>query len=217
MQILSNEQISMDCDPKLKPIATQSCTTGIECTTIINDNIGSSSHEETDRITNASVENENENVHENDGNDDDDDGQEETEVVEGEDEKQHENEHENDNSATDNDNENTNSEIDNVESSEDVNVDQFETSVEGIHENAEKNAGSNIENVSAEGNGEAESEELDESEVFYLRIFHPYCFFNAIAYSFMHVVFYFTSKITNVTNYSMVLCLGFCYSFFLFA
>ncbi|XP_055302393.1 protein madd-4 isoform X2 [Sitodiplosis mosellana] len=149
MQILSNEQI--DCDPKLKPIATQSCTTGIECTTIINDNIGSSSHEEVDRITDASTENESENDNEHD----DEDGK--------------ENENENDSTATDNDGENTNSETDNVESSEDVIVDQmaYETSIESINENVKDNTGSNTENASSESDAGAESEEINESEADY--------------------------------------------------
>lgn len=139
MQILSNEQISMDCDPKLKPIATQSCTTGIECTTIINDNIGSNDHEEVDKIPNASTENESEN------------------------------ENENDNTATDSDGKNMNSETDNVENSEDFSVDQiaYETSVEGTNENFEENTGGNTENASPEVKYGVESEESNESEVFY--------------------------------------------------
>lgn len=37
--ILSNERISMDCDPAFKPITIQPCTTGIECATVINEDI----------------------------------------------------------------------------------------------------------------------------------------------------------------------------------
>lgn len=148
MQILWDEQISMECDPKLKPIATQSCTTGIECTTIINDNIGSNDHEEVDRITNASTENESEN------------------------------ENGNDNTATDNDVKNMNTEADIVGNSEDVSVDQiaYETSVEGTNENFEENISSNTENASPEDNSGAESEELNEFEVFH-RIFIRKFFF----------------------------------------
>lgn len=138
MRILSNEQISIDCDPKLKPIAAHSCTTGIECTTIINDNIDSSSHEEADRITNVSNENEDENRDEN----------------------MNENGKNNDNTqinGDDDDNESTNSKSDNVEDAEDVNVDQnaYETSVEGTNDNAEENV-----------DGKSYSEETEGTEVF---------------------------------------------------
>lgn len=148
IQILSNEQISMGCDPKLKPIATQSCTTGIECTTIINDNIdsGSSSHEEPDTITN---ENENDNGNENVNS--------------------NPNENENDNTDLDNDDENTSQESDNVEGPEDMGPGQnvFEASVEATDEHAEEDAEGNTENVSAENGAAAESEEVDETEVFF--------------------------------------------------
>lgn len=127
IQILTNEQISMDCDPKLKPIATQSCTTGIECTTIINDNIDGSSHEEAD--TNTS--------------------------------------NENDNAGIDNDNENTNSESDIVDGVDEVNVDQnvYEASVESTNENGEEDIDGN--NASAETNAGVESDDSDETEVFF--------------------------------------------------
>lgn len=155
IQILSNEQISMGCDPKLKPIATQSCTTGIECTTIINDNIdsGSSSHEEPDTITN---ENENDNGNENVNSNSDP------------------NENENDNTDLDNDDENTSQESDNVEGPEDMGPGQnvFEASVEATDEHAEEDAEGNTENISAENGAAAESEEVDETEVFFGKITH---------------------------------------------
>ena len=146
MQILSNEQISMDCDPKLKPIATQSCTTGIECTTIINGNIGSNDHEEVDRITNASTENENEN--ENDNTETDSDGK-------------------NMNTETDNVENSEDVSVDQI---------AYETSVEGTNENFEENTGSNTENASPEDNSGAESEELNESEVFHRIFIHTIFF-----------------------------------------
>lgn len=159
MQIFSNEQISMDCDPKLKPIATQSCTTGIECTTIINnDNIGSSSHEDADRITDASS-NENENENENEdmnvnGNENDN-----TEIDGGD--------VDNDRIDHEDDNENTNAEADNIDDTEDVNVQpNVETSVEG---NPDEDADGNIENASAESIAGVDSEEkadTEETEVF---------------------------------------------------
>lgn len=147
MKILSNEQISMECDSKSKPIATQSCTTGIECSTVINDNIDSSSHEEADRITNASSENENE-----------DEDKDENEDV---------NENENENTGMDNGNDNdyTNSETDNAEG---------ETSVEITNENDEEDADGNTENAGVEGSadvgggGGGKSEESEETEVFRL-------------------------------------------------
>lgn len=165
MQILSNEQTSMDCDPKLKPIATQSCTTGIECTTIINDNIDNSSHEETDRISS-----ENENEHEN-GNEDENEN-------ENGNENENENENENDNVQIDNDNgngngngenDNTNSATDNAEGVDDVNIDQntYETSVEVANEDDEGGSDGNVENASIEGNtGGGDSEETEDTEVF---------------------------------------------------
>lgn len=148
-QILVNEQISMDCDPKLKPIATQSCTTGIECTTIINDNIGSYSHEESDRITSASSENENDNENDN--------------------VNENLNGHENDNTAVDSDNENVHLESENVEATEDVNVDQspIETSVEVTNEQIEEDADASNENASVEANAGTVSEEVEEIEVFW--------------------------------------------------
>lgn len=156
IQILSNEQISMDCDPKLKPIATQSCTTGIECTTIINDNIDSdsSSHEEPDTITNGN-ENENDNGNENVNSKSDP--------------------NENDNTDLDNDDENTSQESDNDEGPEDMGPGQnvFEASVESTDEHAEEeDAEGNTENVSAENGAAAESEEVDETEVFFSRTSH---------------------------------------------
>ncbi|XP_031629319.1 protein madd-4 isoform X3 [Contarinia nasturtii] len=144
MQMLTNEQISMDCDPKLKPIATQSCTTGIECTTIINnDNIDSSSHEEADRITNASNENENENENDN------------TEIDGDNDRVDHED-----------DNENTNAESDNIDDTEDVNVESnaYETSVEGTNLNVEEDGDGNAENASAESIASVDSEEKADTE-----------------------------------------------------
>lgn len=155
MKILSNEQNSMECDPNLKPIATQSCTTGIECSTVIIDNIDSSSHEKADRVTNASSENENE-----------DEDKDENEDV---------NEDDNENTGMDNgnDNDNTNSETDNAENVKDVNVDRhtYETSVEITNENDEEGADGNTENDGVEGNadvggGGGESEESEEAEVF---------------------------------------------------
>lgn len=138
----SAEQMSMDCDPKLKPIATQSCTTGIECTTIINDNIGSGRHEDDDRITNASHENE----QENDGDEEEEDK---------------------DIGAADNDNEQ--SQTDNVDQLEEVNVDQaaYETSAERNNDPTEEDVESNTGNASAESQTLDESSEADEVEVFY--------------------------------------------------
>lgn len=69
--MLSNEPISMDCDPKLKPIETQTCTTGIECTTTTSSTTPidfittNNSHEDNDKITNTSNENGMENETEN--------------------------------------------------------------------------------------------------------------------------------------------------------
>lgn len=149
-QILFNEQISMDCDPKLKPIATQSCTTGIECTTIINDNMGNNSHEEdAERIIDASNENDNDN------------------------------ENENDNTGIDTDNENAHSESENVEATEDVNVDQnpFEASVEANNEHIEEDAEGSNENISAETNPGAGSEEVDETEVLWGNYLKPFYLF----------------------------------------
>lgn len=42
----SNENLPIGCDLQSKPIATQQCTTGIECATIINENINGNSHED---------------------------------------------------------------------------------------------------------------------------------------------------------------------------
>lgn len=72
--MLQNEPISMDCDPRLKPIETQTCTTGIECMTTTttttttttmepttpNDFIvtnNDNNHEDNDKIASASNEN----------------------------------------------------------------------------------------------------------------------------------------------------------------
>lgn len=151
VQMQSNEQISMECDPKMKPIATQSCTTGIECTTIINDYIGRSNHEEDDKITNASNEEDNENENDSDN--------------------------ENGSSTSiENDNENINSETDNNEGPEEVNVDQnpYEASVEAANERAEEDLDSNVENASAETNIGTESEELDEVVLISQWISYPF-------------------------------------------
>lgn len=196
MQILSNEQISMDCDPKLKPIATQSCTTGIECTTIINDNIGSSGHEEADRITNASNENEQEIEIENENENENESGNE------------NENRNENDNTEIDNDGENTSPEADNVEEPEEVSVDQnaYDTSVESANENVEVDTDDNTENVSAERNVRPESEETDEQEVFFwgqFTFFRSFYYRLLFIFVFLRICMFSTFKITNITNFGV--------------
>lgn len=195
MQILSNEQISMDCDPKLKPIATQSCTTGIECTTIINDNIGSSGHEEADRITNASNENEQEIEIENEN--------------ENESENENENRNENDNTEIDNDGENTSPEADNVEEPEEVSVDQnaYDASVESTNENVEVDTDDNTENVGAERNLRPESEETDEQEVFFWGQFTLFCsfYYRFSSIFFLRICMFLSFKITNITNFGVLI------------
>lgn len=138
-RIILNEQISMDCDSKFKPIATQSCTTGIECTTIINGNIGSYGYEESDRITHTSNEKENEYIYEN-GN-----------------EYENVNANENDNTGNDSSSEELHMESVNVDITEDVERSPFEVSVENTNEedadtSIKKDV--NIENIARSGENE---------------------------------------------------------------
>lgn len=60
---LTNKHLSIECDPQFKPIETQQCTTGIECTTIINENSANNSHEDVVIETaNSPLENKNRNA-----------------------------------------------------------------------------------------------------------------------------------------------------------
>lgn len=188
---LTGATISMGCDPKLKPIATQSCTPGIECTTIINANIGgeasggsnddgNGSNEEFNQFTNVS--NENADANEN-GNVSAGENEENSNENEGETENENANQEENENSTdigesdADGSNGNDHSETDQTEvTEEDVNVDHpnpkqpYEVSVETDNENAggeeEEEATASNENASVETDADAISEEVKEIEVF---------------------------------------------------
>lgn len=136
--ILSNERISMDCDPTLKPITIQPCTTGIECATVINEDIDSDYNENNSNNSNEDVDKTTK--HSDDIDDDDDKSKNENE----------------------NKNEDSSDNVEEIETGIDQNV--YETSVEKSNESTDRDNGNNgsMEN----GDGLEEIDKVNENEVF---------------------------------------------------
>lgn len=220
---LTGATISMGCDPKLKPIATQSCTPGIECTTIINANIGGEAGGGSDIDDNGSneelnISNENENGNAN-GGENDERNEDNSNENEGEtaNENENVNQEENENSSTDigesdadSNNGNDHSETDQTEvTEEDANVDDpkqpYEISVEteNVGGEEEEEATASNENASVETDADAISEEVKELEVFT-------CFFWWI---FKRLSFKMSITVIFINRYYLIDSFDFWFSF----